>query len=176
MNGQRILGAILAGGEARRFGSDKALALFDGQALIDHVAAALRAQCSAVIVVGREHGGLSRVSDRPRAGLGPLGALAGALHWARREGFPAVLSAPCDAPILPPDLPGLLGSGPSYLSGLPVVGLWPTALAEHLDRWLADDHPRAVRHWAAAVGARAVVTEVTPPNVNTPEDLRAIHR
>ena len=38
-----ILGAILAGGQARRFGSDKAQALYEGARLIDRVAAALAA-------------------------------------------------------------------------------------------------------------------------------------
>ena len=34
----KTLGAILAGGGSRRFGSDKAAAWLDGRALIDHVA------------------------------------------------------------------------------------------------------------------------------------------
>ncbi|HSF13587.1 MAG TPA: NTP transferase domain-containing protein, partial [Erythrobacter sp.] len=50
----KLLGAILAGGQARRFGSDKAQALYQGARLIDRVASALAAQCESVIVCGRE--------------------------------------------------------------------------------------------------------------------------
>ncbi len=174
--GKRILGAILAGGEAQRFGSDKALALFEGKALIDHVAAALARQCDAIVVVGRSYGAVQSVADRPHTGLGPLGALAGALHWAAHEGFDTVLTAPCDAPILPEDLLARLGAGPAYVQGLPVLGLWPSALSAHLDQWLARDQSRAVRHWAAAVEAQAIALDVMPSNVNTPEDLRALRR
>jgi molybdopterin-guanine dinucleotide biosynthesis protein A len=174
---QRIAGAILAGGQSRRFGSDKALAPFDGRALIDHVAAGLSAQSDALIVVGRAHGGLTSVADRPRAGLGPLGGLAGALHWARANGFQAVLSAPCDAPLLPCDLAmRLAGEGPAYVAGLPVIGWWPSALADEIDRWLAEDRSRAMRHWAAAVGARRVMLDVLPANVNTVEDLATLRQ
>jgi molybdopterin-guanine dinucleotide biosynthesis protein A len=174
---QRIAGAILAGGQSRRFGSDKALAPFDGRALIDHVAAGLAVQSEALIVVGRVHGGLTSVADRPRAGLGPLGGLAGALHWARANGFAAVLSAPCDAPMLPGDLATrLAGESPAYVAGLPVIGWWPARLTDELDRWLAEDRSRAMRHWAAAAGARRVVLDVLPANVNTAEDLAALRR
>ena len=47
-----LLGAILAGGQARRFGADKAHAIYRDQRLIDQVAAALQAQCERVIVCG----------------------------------------------------------------------------------------------------------------------------
>ena len=174
---QRVVGAILAGGQARRFGSDKALAVLDGRALIDHVAAGLAAQTDALIVVGRTHGGLTSVADRPRAGLGPLGALSGALHWARANGFDAVLSAPCDAPILPDDLAACLaGEKPAYVAGLPVIGWWPASLADQLETWLAMDQSRAMRHWAAAVDARPVTLDVLPANVNSVDDLEALQR
>ncbi|OWK30635.1 molybdenum cofactor guanylyltransferase [Sphingomonas mucosissima] len=175
--GQGTIGAILAGGAASRFGSDKALASFEGIPLIDHVAAALRVQTVALVVVGREHGSLERVEDHPQPGLGPLGAISGALRWAQAHGYAAVLSAPCDAPLLPPDLTTrLAGPGPAYVAGLPVLGWWPAALADHLASWLAADQPRAVRRWAAAVGAREVRLETLPPNVNTREDLAALTR
>jgi molybdopterin-guanine dinucleotide biosynthesis protein A len=176
-NDPHILGAILAGGQARRFGADKALALFEGQPLIEHVATVLRAQTDAVVVVGREYADLKSVADRPASGLGPLGALAGALHWARANGFSAVLSAPCDVPLLPDDLvTRLRGEGPAYVDGLPVLGWWPTTLADDLAAWLAADRSRAVRHWAKAVSARAVLLDVLPANVNRPADLAALRR
>jgi molybdopterin-guanine dinucleotide biosynthesis protein A len=172
-----VLGAVLAGGQARRFGADKALAVFEGRALIDHVVGALAAQTDAVVVVGRQYGAMTSVDDRPRAGLGPLGALAGALHHAREHGFAGVLSAPCDAPLLPGDLVRrLAGEGAAYAEGLPVLGWWPSALADHLAAWLGEDRSRAVRHWAAAVGARAVALDIVPANVNTVADLAGLRR
>jgi molybdopterin-guanine dinucleotide biosynthesis protein A len=47
------LGAIIAGGKATRFGSDKAAALLNGRPLIEHVADGLREQVDALIVCGR---------------------------------------------------------------------------------------------------------------------------
>lgn len=177
MSDRRVLGAILAGGQASRFGSDKALALFEGRPMIDHVAASLRGQVDEVAVVGRQHGDLPSVADRPRPGLGPLGALAGALTWAQQQGFEAVLSAPCDVPLLPKDLAARLGgAGASYVAGLPVLGWWPSGLAEGLCAWLAADQSRAVRHWALEIGARRVVLEAVPANVNTPADLAGLRR
>ena len=38
----RLLGVVLAGGQARRFGGDKAVATLAGIALLDHAAQALR--------------------------------------------------------------------------------------------------------------------------------------
>ncbi|MFM9978832.1 MAG: NTP transferase domain-containing protein, partial [Sphingomonadaceae bacterium] len=43
------LGAIIAGGQSSRFGADKAQAMLDGRALLEHVADRLDAQCDAVI-------------------------------------------------------------------------------------------------------------------------------
>jgi molybdenum cofactor guanylyltransferase len=165
----RILGAILAGGQSRRFGTDKALALVDGQPLIDQVIARLAPQCTALVVVGRAHGDWSMLTDRPEGGEGPLAALNAALHYAAAHGFDAVLSAPCDVPDLPPDLATMLAPAPAVLADQPVIGLWPAALAPKLDAWLATGE-RAVRGFAEHVGARQVNG---PPlrNINRPSDL-----
>ena len=81
----KILGAILAGGQSRRFGSDKAVATWHGKALLDHVADALRPSCAQLIVVGRTWPGLETIADYPAPGLGPLGGLAGALAGAPKR-------------------------------------------------------------------------------------------
>lgn len=167
----RLLGAILAGGEARRFGSDKALAAWRGRSLIEHVLAALAPQVETVIVCGREHPGLIGVPDRPLPGLGPLGGIAAALHHAAGQGYDAVLTAPCDAPVLPADVMARLGDG-GFLAGTPVVGLWPVRLAAELDAHLAAGGDRSVRRWAHALGMPAIDGEVA--NVNRPEDLAAL--
>ena len=165
------LGAIFAGGQSRRFGVDKAAVLIDGIALIDHVAAALRPQCETLVIVGRAWRDLPSVDDVPRAGLGPLGALAGALRHAEAAGFDDVLTAGCDLPQLAANLAAILEPAPAVIKGQPLLGLWPCALAEPLIVHLRDQDDRSMRGWIAAAGARQVPVASQIPNINTPADL-----
>lgn len=166
-----ILGAILAGGQAQRFGSDKAQALYEGARLIDRVAAALAAQCAEVVVCGREEPGFLCLPDWPRPGLGPLGGLAAALRHAAAEGFDFVLSAGVDVPDLPYNLVAtLVGDDAAILESQPVVGLWPVAVAEALEAFLADSG-RSLYRFADHIGARRVELAAALMNVNRPEDL-----
>lgn len=165
----RLLGAVLAGGESRRFGSDKALALLEGRPLIEHAMAALARQAEAVILCGREGG----VPDRPGPGLGPLGGINAAIHEAAARGCDAVLTCGCDVPLLPADLVERLGAG-GYVAEMPVIGLWPVTLAEGLDRHLAAGGDRSVRGWATAAGVPRVSLGEAIANLNTPGDLEAL--
>ncbi len=165
-----ILGAVLAGGASRRFGSDKALAMRDGRPLIAHVVDALATQVDAVVVCGRDWGGLPSIADRPAPGLGPLGGLDAALHYATVHGFATVVSAPCDTPSLPAALVARLGAGPCHALGLPVIGAWPASLTTALDAHLAETGDRSMRGWIARIGARAI--DFGPiVNINAPADL-----
>ena len=167
----RLLGAVLAGGQSRRFGSDKAVALLHGKPLIAHAVEALAAQAEAVIVCGREWG--DWVPDRPEPGLGPLGGINAALHAAVQRGFDAVLTVPCDAPRLPDDLAARLGDG-GFAAEMPVIGLWPASLAPVLDAYLAASDDHSVRAWARHAGVRQVAIKRPLPNVNTIADLDAL--
>jgi molybdopterin-guanine dinucleotide biosynthesis protein A len=168
----RLLGAILCGGRSTRFGSDKALALLDDRPLIEHVRATLAEQADAVIACGRAVAGLDWVADRPQPDLGPLGGLNAALHVAAARYFDAVLSVPCDAPRLPTDLVRqLTGEVPAYVADLPVIGLWPVALAPLLDQHIAADTRRSMRGWAGCAGARPVTLMAPIPQANTPAEL-----
>lgn len=168
----RILGAILAGGRSRRFGSDKALALLDGVTLIDRAIAALAPQVEAVLICGREVPGRLSVADRPGPDLGPLGGVAAALTYALANGYGAVVTMPCDMPSLPADLVERLcaAGAPSVVAEMPVVALWPSSLAGQLDAHLAASQDRSVRGWVAATGAVTVSIEGLA-NINTPDDL-----
>ena len=164
-----ILGAVLAGGASRRFGSDKALALLDGRPLIDHVIDRLRGQVDSLVVVGRDHDGWTRIGDRPHAGLGPLGGLAGALAYAKAHGFVTVLTSGCDLPDLPRDLRARLGDAPAVACGQPLLGLWPVTLAARLDVQIATGD-RSLHAWVRRSGAREV--DLGPVhNINTSDDL-----
>ncbi len=97
---------ILAGGHSRRFGSDKARALWRERPLIVHVADAASVVASRITAVADRPGkyddlGLPTLSDR-YGGLGPLAGLQAALHDLR-EGEPWLLLCACDAPGLQPE-------------------------------------------------------------------------
>ncbi len=170
----KLLGALLAGGRSTRFGSDKALAMLDGQPMFAHGVSTLSAQCDAVILVGREFAAFRCVPDRPAPDMGPLGGLAGALAYAKAAGFDYVLSAGVDAPYLPSDLAATLSPAPAYVIGQPVIGLWPVSALGLLDQILAGDGRHSVLHFTERVGARAVELAHQPPNINTPADLQDV--
>lgn len=172
----KVLGAILAGGRSSRFGSDKALAVLDGQPLIEIVAASLSSQCDALIVVGRQHAAFLCVSDRPRPDMGPLAGLAGALAYAADAGFDQVLSLGVDTLGIPADLRAKLAPAPAYVVNQPIIGLWPVTALALLDAILASDERHSMRHFIEQLGARAVTLESPPSNINTPADLEQLGR
>ncbi len=162
---------MLAGGQSARFGSDKADALYRGRKLIDWSIAALEPHCEALFVSGRDHPALIGVADRPKAGLGPLGGLAGAMQAAKAAQFTHIMSLPCDTPEVPGRLfEQLLLADGAFASSCPVIGIWPTAFGEGLEAWLAADRPRSVRAWAEAHDCVAI--DVGPIlNINQVADL-----
>ncbi len=167
----KVLGAILAGGKATRFGSDKALAVLDGRTLIAHVASSLAVQCDAVIVVGRTQDGYRCIEDRPAPDMGPLAGLAGALAFAAAGGFRNVLSVGVDAPGIPDSLRVALEPAPAYVVNQPVIGYWPVAALGLLDEILAGTEQHSMLHFIERLGARGVALNSPPANINTPADL-----
>ncbi len=97
-----LLGAVLAGGGSRRFGSPKTLARLHGRPLWQVAAERLKAVCDDVVAVvnhprvAREVE-LDTLPDR-RSLMGPLGGLDAALHRAVRDGHGAVLALAVDMP------------------------------------------------------------------------------
>ncbi len=107
----RVLGALLAGGESKRFGSDKAAYLFDGRTLAERALAVLAEVCHVTVVVGHGRGvppGVARVDDAPVAGAsrgaGPLAGIAAALRVGAEQGAELVLILPLDMPAMEPAL------------------------------------------------------------------------
>jgi molybdopterin-guanine dinucleotide biosynthesis protein A len=167
----RILGALLAGGQSTRFGSDKALATIGGIRLIDHAVAALRARADMVLICGRSWADLAWTEDRPAGSGGPLTGLNAALRFADERGFDAVLCAPIDVYPLPGALALLAGAQCAVLRTQWTVGLWPTALAPALDRHLATG-ARSIRSWLDATNAALVEDQhLQLRNINFADDL-----
>lgn len=171
-----ILGAVLAGGQSSRFGSDKAMAELDGRTLLSRAVEALQAQCDAVVVVGREEAPVPTLPDRPRPGMGPLGGIAAALHHAAEAGYDTVLTCPVDAVGLVGTVAADLAPSPAYCADQPVIGLWPASARAPLDAMLAGTGTHSMRAFAGRIGARAVQLAVLPANINTPADLESAER
>ncbi len=163
----KMLGAVIAGGRSSRFGSDKAFAPIDGRPMIEHVAAALRPWVDELAICGRQYGEELFLPDDPKIDLGPLAGFNAALRYAAANGFEAVITVPCDTPRISPEIFAALRrhAGPAYLSGCPVIGIWPVTLAEGLNSFVVTDPRRSVRSWARLVDA--VELPITAPiNIN----------
>ena len=167
---------VLAGGQATRFGSDKALAELGGRTLLSRAFDALSGHCELVVIAGRERGPGRCIPDWPHAGMGPLGGIAAGLHLAQDEGYETVLTCGVDSVDLPENLLELLSPAPSYLADQPVVGHWPVGAAGAVERILEGTGRHSMLAFAEAIGARAVNAPGKSANINTPADLAAMER
>lgn len=169
----RILGAVLAGGASRRFGSDKALAPLGGAPMLDHVVTMLAAQVAEVVICGRAWRDLRMLPDASDERIGPLAGLQSALRFARVTGFEGVITVPVDVVPLPGDLHArLAGPRPAVYEDQWLVGYWPATLDAPLTRFLAAGN----RRWRAWI-AEADAVRVTEPhplhNINTRDEWRS---
>lgn len=192
------LGAILAGGASRRFGSPKALARIGGRTIAERVRDAIREAVGNAVVVTNDPGLFAdlHLPARPdvHPGAGPVAGIEAALRWAEEEGRPGALVAACDMPFLDPRALRLLfdlarGANPSPDAVLfrgedgrnpPLCAWLSVRCLPAAERVLAEDD-RSVRALLSSVAAAWVPMEEAARfrdpttmffNVNTPEDLR----
>jgi len=184
-----ILGVVLAGGQSRRFGYDKAVMQLDGHRLIEHVAARAKPQTPVLAISGREYGlGLPVIADASPS-EGPLTGVLSALAWAGAAGFLAVATFSCDAPFFPLDLVERLAaqlppdSDCSFVRAgaarHPVFALWRVACLDRLQE-LYVSGVRSLMIAQDRIGATAVVIPSGPGpggdmffNINRQEDQAA---
>jgi len=97
-----VTGAILAGGDSRRMGKDKALLQYDGRSLLEIIRDSLQPHCGEILVVSRtekltslaEVPGVRLVTDESTQ-RGPLVGIQAALRRAKGD---RVLVVGCDMP------------------------------------------------------------------------------
>lgn len=113
MPGPTLTGLVLAGGQGRRMGGlDKGLIEIAGRPMIEHVLDALRPQVGTLLINANRnleryaHYGCRVLSDSQAGYLGPLAGVASALAVVETD---LLLTAPCDSPLLAPDLAACLG-------------------------------------------------------------------
>jgi molybdenum cofactor guanylyltransferase len=191
-DGMRVLGAVMAGGQSRRMGCDKAFVKLDGVSLIERVMSRISFQVAEVVISVKSEGsrffslGVPVIEDRFSDTQTPLAGLEAALHHAAEKNFDAVLTVACDTPFLPLDLVERLAlagadTGAAVArSGTQVhylTGLWSSALAAPLGEILREKRFSRVQDFVAYCKTREVEWLTFPHdpmmNINTPEDLAA---
>jgi molybdopterin-guanine dinucleotide biosynthesis protein A len=194
------LGAILAGGLARRLGGgDKALRSVGGRTVLSRLIERVAPQVAQMILNANDDPhrfgglGLPVVADSLQGHPGPLAGVLAALDWAAASapGIDWVLTVPGDAPFLPRDLVLRLHAArlrdnarfacaASAGQAHPVVGLWPVAFREELRRGVTEQGFRRVDAFTRFYPCPLVEwpTEPVDPffNVNTPADLAEADR
>jgi molybdopterin-guanine dinucleotide biosynthesis protein A len=193
---EQITGLILAGGRGARMGHvDKGLQLFRGQPLAAHVMERLAGQTGTLAINANRH-----QSDYAAFNLpvwpdllpdfpGPLAGLHSGLTHCVTDYLAA---APCDSPLLPPDLVARLAAalieqqadaaiavtgcaGQANLQRHPVFCLLRKTLLPSLTGYLQQDG-RKMERWFAAIRTAEVRfdDEAAFSNINTLQELRQL--
>lgn len=105
----RILGVVLAGGGARRFGSDKACAMLGGVSLIDRVCQRAAPQVDRLVVNRAQKLPVAlttpyEILNDEYPGEGPLAGILAGLSYAGLSGYSHLATFSCDTPFFPPDV------------------------------------------------------------------------
>ncbi len=189
------VGAVLAGGLARRLGGgDKPLREIGGRTILSRVIERLAPQCGELVLNANGDPsrfsafGLAVIPDTVLEFPGPLAGVLAALDWtaANRPNIEWVVSAPGDCPFLPRDLvrrlqtaridqDAQLAVAASGNRMHPVIGLWSVALRDDLRHALVGEQVRKVDEWTKRYRLSRVNWPSAPVdpffNANTPEDM-----
>jgi molybdenum cofactor guanylyltransferase len=186
---EQITGVILAGGLARRMGGvDKGLMHVGERPLIEYVIDALAPQVATLLINANRHQpryrhyGYPVIGDTHEGFCGPLAGILSALEHATA---PWVLSAPCDAPLLPADYGARLWQAMERMDSQaavvhdggriqPVFALLATSLADRLRTYLESGQRRTdtwLLQQSPAIVDMADCSEAFI-NLNEPADIR----
>ena len=186
-----ITGVILAGGRGQRMGGlDKGLIEINHKPLAAHVLAALRPQVGAVVISANRHQeryaalGCPVISDSVGEYYGPLAGMASAMQFVTT---PYILTAPCDAPLLPSDYAQRMSAALSRADAevclahdgtrqQPVYALLRRAMLPELLAYLERGERATWRWFAQRRLASADFSDQAEVfmNVNTPEERAAL--
>jgi molybdenum cofactor guanylyltransferase len=174
-----VTGVLLAGGQSRRMFAntaagqgDKGLLPIAGKPMLAHVMARLQPQVGKLVINANGNAsrfapfGLPVVNDTVVGQVGPLAGVLAGMRWSAKYAPDAthIATVSTDAPFVPTDLVAKLRAGLSHHTIMlaashgelhPVIGLWPIALADDLERALTDG-VRKVLAWTDRHGRGSV--------------------
>jgi molybdenum cofactor guanylyltransferase len=166
-----LTGVLLVGGASRRFGSPKALALLDGETLVDRGRRVLGEACDEVLVVGKAGELPFEVIDDAAAVRAPIAGVVAGLRAAAHD---VVVFLPVDCPRITADVLRRLGEACADAACPqtgPLPGAWAKSALPLLERHLAEG-PLAL--YRAYDGLNVVEVQVAPElvaDVDTRADL-----
>ncbi|MBQ7586251.1 MAG: molybdenum cofactor guanylyltransferase [Desulfovibrionaceae bacterium] len=102
MASKRLLGGLLCGGLSQRLGQDKALVRLAGKTLLERSYSLLVKSVEPSFLLtrkGQEYRGFPCLTEEG-ARIGPIGAIAHALNYAKEYDFTALLVLACDLPFI----------------------------------------------------------------------------
>ena len=192
---ERVGGMLLAGGQSRRFGAEKAVARFGETLMMDavaerfagfaHFAISTRPRSAAATRATILHATI--LNDDPSLPSGPLAGVLEGLKWAHARNLDFLATAPCDAPLLPADvferLLNAIGPTPAAFAVTsvgehPLCAVWRVTLQAPLERLLKNGIHPSVRSFLTEQQARRVWFDDARAfaNANTVDALLALER
>lgn len=182
-----LWGVVVGGGAAKRFGSDKRLALFGGKTLLSRAFATMQQVVGVRLLFadgGRhlplEHLGSAALVEDASGGSGPGAGILGAL--AKAQGPLLVLA--CDVPLVDAALLRELAARTASTGKIaaartsgglePLIACYPKSALRPLQAALSEDMP-PLRRILEDSGAESVaISDAVAANINHPEDLTKI--
>ena len=193
MDHNNILGVVLAGGKAQRFGEDKSQVKLGDKLLIDYILSEIIDEFNEVLVVSnnlidfKQSEKISLIKDFKKD-LGPLGGVLTAMKWVKdnNKDYQWISTFPVDTPFFKNEIlkdflkrinieEGKLFFINSNDTRHNIFGLWSLDLMDKLEEDL-DKGERKVEVWANSIGVNNINMkfENKDPffNINTKEDLK----
>jgi molybdopterin-guanine dinucleotide biosynthesis protein A len=166
-----LTGVLLVGGASRRFGAPKALAVFDGETLIDRGRRVLAAACDEVLVVGKAGELPFEVIDDATDLRAPIAGVVAGLRAATHD---VVVFLPVDCPSITPEVLRQLGDAcadAAVPQTGPLPGAWAKSALPLLERRLADGPLALYRTYDELNVVQVAVDPVLVADVDTPAEL-----
>lgn len=187
-----ITGLVLAGGQSRRMGRNKALLELNGESLINLAIERLRPQTDQLLIstntplpIESKGSEIPQLADNLKD-VGPLGGVVTGLDWLQRHSDSEwMLTVAVDTPCFPDNLAlclwqsrqpeDLIVAARSRTKAHPTFALWHKSLLAPLSRFIAEDKKRRLMGFIDQQPHRYIDFDDNEVdlfnNINTPEDL-----